>query len=84
MAIIGYPNAGKSTLLNALLGQKLSIVTRKAQTTRHRIVGIMSDDMSQVVWMDTPGVITVWCDGVCYGVECVVGGVEYHVEGVAR
>lgn len=44
----------------------------------------MSDDMSQVVWMDTPGVITVWCDGVCYGVECVVGGVEYHVEGVAR
>ena len=48
VAIIGRPNAGKSTLLNGLVGQKLSIVSPKAQTTRHRILGIVSDDSSQV------------------------------------
>ncbi len=55
--IIGKPNVGKSTLMNALLGQKLSIITPKAQTTRHRIMGIANDDDYQVVFSDTPGVL---------------------------
>lgn len=57
VSIIGKPNAGKSTLLNALLGQKLVITTPKAQTTRHRILGIDSEDDYQIVYSDTPGVI---------------------------
>jgi GTP-binding protein Era len=57
VAIVGRPNAGKSTLLNALLGQKLSIVSAKPQTTRHRIVGILTGDGYQAVFLDTPGVI---------------------------
>lgn len=57
VAIIGYPNAGKSTLMNALVGERLSIITPKAQTTRHRIMGILSGDDYQVVYSDTPGVI---------------------------
>jgi len=57
VGIIGRPNAGKSTLFNRLLGQKLSIITPKAQTTRHRIQGFYSDDDSQIVFLDTPGII---------------------------
>lgn len=57
VSIIGKPNAGKSTLLNALLGQKLVITTPKAQTTRHRILGIDSETDYQIVYSDTPGVI---------------------------
>jgi len=57
VAIVGRPNAGKSTLLNALLGVKLAIATHKAQTTRHRILGIHSDAHSQILFLDTPGVI---------------------------
>jgi GTP-binding protein Era len=57
VAIVGRPNAGKSTLLNALLGQKLSIVSAKPQTTRHRIVGILTGEGYQAVFLDTPGVI---------------------------
>lgn len=57
VSIIGKPNAGKSTLINGLLGEKLSIITYKAQTTRHRILGIMNDDDYQIVFSDTPGII---------------------------
>jgi GTP-binding protein Era len=57
IAIIGKPNVGKSTLLNALLGQKLVITTAKAQTTRHRILGIHNDEKCQIVFSDTPGII---------------------------
>ncbi len=57
-AIIGKPNAGKSTLMNRILGSKISITTHKAQTTRHQIVGIFSDDDTQIIFLDTPGVIT--------------------------
>ncbi len=55
--IIGKPNVGKSTLMNALVGEKLSIVTYKAQTTRHRIHGIVSGDDYQIVYSDTPGIV---------------------------
>ncbi|MBQ9416965.1 MAG: GTPase Era [Bacteroidales bacterium] len=56
--IIGNPNVGKSTLMNALVGEQLSIITHKAQTTRHRIMGIVNGDDFQIVYTDTPGIVT--------------------------
>jgi GTP-binding protein Era len=55
VAIVGKPNVGKSTLLNSLIGQKVSITSRKAQTTRHRITGIRTDGYNQFIFVDTPG-----------------------------
>lgn len=57
VAIAGPPNVGKSTLMNALVGRKLSIVTPKASTTRHRVLGILSGEEFQIVFLDTPGII---------------------------
>lgn len=56
VAIIGKPNAGKSTLLNRLLGQKIAITSPKAQTTRNAIIGVLNDDDRQIVFVDTPGI----------------------------
>ena len=55
--IIGNPNVGKSTLMNNLIGEKISIITHKAQTTRHRILGILNKPKYQIIFSDTPGII---------------------------
>ena len=55
--IIGNPNVGKSTLMNALVGERISIITSKSQTTRHRILGIVNGEDFQIVYSDTPGII---------------------------
>jgi GTP-binding protein Era len=57
VSIVGRPNVGKSTLMNSLVGERLSIITSKAQTTRHRIMGILSGEDFQIVYSDTPGII---------------------------
>lgn len=57
VAIIGKPNVGKSTLMNALLGERLSIITNKPQTTRKRVLGILTDEIHQIIFLDTPGIL---------------------------
>jgi len=57
VSILGKPNVGKSTLLNAILEQKISIISRKPQTTRKKILGIFNDDESQIIFLDTPGIV---------------------------
>jgi len=57
VAIVGRPNVGKSTMMNALLGEKLAIVSPRPQTTRHRIIGILNRDDCQIIFLDTPGII---------------------------
>ncbi len=72
IAIVGRPNVGKSTLLNHLSGQKISITSRKAQTTRHRITGILTDAHSQFVFVDTPGFQTQHMNALNRGMNRVV------------
>jgi len=72
VAIVGRPNVGKSTLLNHLIGQKISITSRKAQTTRHRIHGIYTDEHTQFVFVDTPGFQTRHLNALNRGMNRVV------------
>lgn len=72
IAIVGRPNVGKSTLLNHLVGQKISITSRKAQTTRHRITGILTEEHAQFVFVDTPGFQTQHLNTLNRGLNRVV------------
>ena len=72
IAIVGRPNVGKSTLLNRLIGQKISITSRKAQTTRHRINGILTEEHTQFVFVDTPGFQTKHLNTLNRGLNRVV------------
>lgn len=72
IAIVGRPNVGKSTLLNHLVGQKVSITSRKAQTTRHRIIGILTEEQMQFVFVDTPGFQTKHLNSLNRGMNRVV------------
>jgi len=72
IAIVGRPNVGKSTLLNHLIGQKISITSRKAQTTRHRITGILTEEHTQLVFVDTPGFQTQYLNTLNKGLNKVV------------
>lgn len=72
IAIVGRPNVGKSTLLNHLVGQKVSITSRKAQTTRHRITGILTEEHAQFVFVDTPGFQTKHLNTLNRGLNRVV------------
>ena len=80
IAIVGKPNVGKSTLLNALVGQKISITSRKAQTTRHRITGIRSLEATQFVFVDTPGFQTRHGNALNRSLNKAVLGVIHDVD----
>ena len=83
IAIVGRPNVGKSTLLNHLIGQKISITSRKAQTTRHRIHGIYTDAHTQFVFVDTPGFQTQHLNALNRGMNRVVTSSLREVQAVA-
>jgi GTP-binding protein Era len=87
VALVGLPNAGKSTLLNHLIGQKISITSRRPQTTRHRILGIKTSEQGQIVYVDTPGLhssekramnryLNKTASGVLQGVDLIVWVVD--------
>ncbi len=80
VAIVGKPNVGKSTLLNALVGQKISITSRKAQTTRHRITGIRTVAATQLVFVDTPGFQTRHANALNRSLNKTVLGVVAEVD----
>jgi GTPase len=80
IAIVGKPNVGKSTLLNALVGQKISITSRKAQTTRHRILGIRTHGVTQCVFADTPGFQTVHGNALNKALNKTVSGTVSGVD----
>ena len=80
MAIVGKPNVGKSTLLNALVGQKISITSRKAQTTRHRITGVRTEGVTQFVFVDTPGFQTKHSSALNRSLNKTVTGVISDVD----
>lgn len=80
IAIVGKPNVGKSTLLNALVGQKISITSRKAQTTRHRITGVRTDGATQFVFVDTPGFQTLHGNALNKSLNKTVVGVVADVD----
>jgi GTPase len=80
IAIVGKPNVGKSTLLNALVGQKISITSRKAQTTRHRILGIRTQGTAQCVFADTPGFQTIHSNALNKSLNKTVSGTVSGVD----
>jgi GTPase len=80
IAIVGKPNVGKSTLLNALVGQKISITSRKAQTTRHRILGIRTNGATQCVFADTPGFQTIHSNALNKSLNKTVSGTVSGVD----
>jgi GTPase len=80
VAIVGKPNVGKSTLLNALVGQKISITSRKAQTTRHRITGVRTEGATQYVFVDTPGFQTRHSSALNRSLNKTVTGVVSDVD----
>jgi GTPase len=80
VAIVGKPNVGKSTLLNALVGQKISITSRKAQTTRHRITGVRTEGVAQFVFVDTPGFQTKHSSALNRSLNKTVTGVISDVD----
>jgi GTP-binding protein Era len=79
ITIVGRPNVGKSTLLNHLVGQKISITSRKAQTTRHRIIGILTEAQYQFVFVDTPGFQVLHKNALNRGMNRVVGNSLHDV-----
>jgi GTP-binding protein Era len=80
VAIVGRPNVGKSTLLNRLIGQKISIVSRKAQTTRHRITGVLTEGKQQFIFVDTPGFQTHHVNALNATMNRTVGQVLNEVD----
>jgi GTP-binding protein Era len=80
VAIVGKPNVGKSTLLNALVGQKISITSRKAQTTRHRITGMRTRGATQFVFVDTPGFQTLHANALNRSLNKTVAGAVADVD----